>query len=74
MKTKIDAIKNYVRETKKEFPRSSNKPRFVSTDPKKLDQKSNFLGSRGWAKSLKNRRKHYKILKQNFIVLFSLIN
>ena len=29
---------------------------------------------RGWAKSLKNRRKHYKILKQDFIVLFSLIN
>ena len=28
----------------------------------------------GWAKSLKNRRKHYKILKQDFIVLFSLIN
>ena len=29
---------------------------------------------RGWAKSLKNRRKHYKILKQDFIVLFSRIN
>ena len=29
---------------------------------------------RGWAKSLKNRRKHYKILKQDFIVLFNLIN
>ena len=27
-----------------------------------------------WAKSLENRRKHYKILKQDFIVLFSLIN
>ena len=32
------------------------------------------LTNRGWAKSLKNRRKHYKILKQDFIVLFSLIN
>ena len=29
---------------------------------------------RDWAKSLENRRKHYKILKQDFIVLFSLIN
>ena len=34
-----------------------------------------FLCSfRDWAKSLENRRKHYKILKQDFIVLFSLIN
>ena len=25
--------------------------------------------ARDWAKSLKNRRKHYKILKQDFIVV-----
>ena len=37
-------------------------------------QKVSKIEERGWAKSLKNRRKHYKILKQNFIVLFSLIN
>ena len=37
-------------------------------------ERTPLYSGRGWAKSLKNRRKHYKILKQDFIVLFSLIN